>query len=173
MSSKSAWGNKRQGKFRYCRTGVEQLGEPSVPFVDVAEGAAADEVTAAEPRLDGGRHRCWIRHPSSPRDPTAALGIWRSGIVAGFARRLPPTSRVWIRGGVRLALHTAPGSAHFERSRDLSLVPGLCPFVRGWREMVGEAGGGVGRSGAQDMLSCDCETVTRDNAHRSHTFKFW
>ena len=73
-----------------------------------------------------------LRHP---RDP-AALGFWRSEIVAGFARRLPPASRVWIRGGVRLALHTAPGSAHFERSRDLSLVPGLCLFVRKV-EMVG------------------------------------
>jgi hypothetical protein len=77
-----------------------------------------------------------LRHPRDPTAAAAARGFWRSGIVAGFTRRLPPASRVWIRGGVRLALHTASGSAHFERSRDLSLVPGLCLFVREV-EMVG------------------------------------
>ena len=103
----------------------------SVPFVDVAEGAAADEVAAAEPRLDGGRHRRRVRHASLPRDPAAGLGFWRAGIAAAFGRRLPPGARVWIRGGVRLALLAASGFAHFDRSRDLALVPGLRLFVRG------------------------------------------
>lgn len=111
-----------------------------------------------------------LRHPRDPTAATAALGFRRSEIVAGFARRLPPGSRVWIRGGVRLALHTAPGSAHFERSRDLSLVPGLCLFVRevemvgprrrGWRwgrEVRSTFAAKKKRSAAQDILSCDCE----------------
>ena len=73
----------------------------SVPFVDVAEGAAADEVAAAEPRLDGGRHRRRVRHVSLPRDPAAGLGFWRAGIAAAFGRRLPPGARVWIRRSSR------------------------------------------------------------------------
>jgi len=90
---------RREGKF-----GGRNRRASSVPFVDVAEGAAADEVAAAEPRLDGGRHRRRVRHASLPRDPAAGLGFWRAGIAAAFGRRLPPGARVWIRGGVRLAL---------------------------------------------------------------------
>lgn len=83
---------RREGKF-----GGRSKRASSVPFVDVAEGATADEVAAAEPRLDGGRHRRRVRHASLPRDPAAGLGFWRAGIAA---RRLPPGARVWIRGGV-------------------------------------------------------------------------
>lgn len=48
------------------------------PFVDVAEGAAADEVAAAEPRLDGGGHGRGVRHPKICT-PAAAAASSRRG----------------------------------------------------------------------------------------------
>jgi hypothetical protein len=95
-----------------------------LPFVYVAERAAADEVTVAEPRLDGGRQRRRVGHPQQRtrwlyRDPASAaapssLGFWRVGI-AGLARLLPPGARVWIPGGVCLALLAVSGCAHVAR----------------------------------------------------------
>jgi hypothetical protein len=99
-----------------------------LPFVYVAERAAADEVTVAEPRLDGGRQRRRVGHPQQRtrwlyRDPASAaapssLGFWRVGI-AGLASLLPPGARVWIPGGVRLALLAVSGCAHFPTSRQI------------------------------------------------------
>jgi hypothetical protein len=135
-SSKPQCGSTSSGPLRsahnpreiWTRFADREWGNLMLPFVDVAERAAADEVTVAEPRLDGGRQRRRVGHPQQRtrwlyRDPASAaapssLGFWRVGI-AGLASLLPPGARVWIPGGVRLALLAVSGCAHFPTSRQI------------------------------------------------------